>query len=812
MSSSKNKILNDELIILIKNTLRICDGVRQERKKTDGAPITIKARNCSETVVYTGKECNFAEKLLNYIFFAAHNKESDFEIRSFVDAQSSSTTISLKVEQGGLRAEFTEDCPNFGEIKAILPQLFVANQLQLQFIEKINKLESLMQSFEVLKPFVEREQIAEYWLSYVDVLVFLLNNEEFIAEPLGKKKILKPLLNFCDVEKLSSGSTNAVCISLFSPISLYLLLIIYDKLEEYLELEIQDNEADFELIYHEIFVKQVLHAFRWFLADENQNMYHAALTPFVEKRSSAYNLLIPVHKLDSYNSYEGIRELRLAEKIIFELDNWELLENEEALEGVCYKVAIFGDLQKQPVCELGDYLTKIIENGIALKEQSKLQTISIRLQLDVYTKTQYSKNEDCSGSSGKYSYQFYRLDEVLKNRKQLDEVFDTHHLMFLLDNIDLYNKMSVEEYYNPEFYKQRLKYFDYRNCLESIKKQHSISYNGMFKELHETLTAYLYSGKWGRFKKTANNNLLRYLESKVCESKSRKAIYVYVSDLEAFYDVYCNDTYYVRKEQYNDKEIGIIRYSTRKEEILKNNLNSQYILSFNMWQFVKHIVIEERHSFLKSLLPGLMEKADLKQIHIGIQYDKWRERLIFDYCLEKEELITPQVVNAVERFVCKTLIPIFNETDACLYSEYIHKSVCSFLYGNVANVEDMLFLHLYKNHRDLIGRAEYTKTHNPDMVRNSINKKFKYSFKRFYEMAMQTYDISASEYIGQYRAVEMIRRSDELQKAWRDASGSMHLLQNTKEGVFKQILDACENLQYTKSYLYNRCNEELKKG
>lgn len=799
---SQEKTYNDELIKLIENILSICDGIREVRGRTK-ENISIKARGCKEEILYNGQEHGFAEELLNYVLFACQDSCFEYDITCLSKDTHGNVvkTVEMKYQSHGLKFSSMNGMPNFAKIKLAVSQLFIEDELKNEFQSKLNAYEDMIRFYQENNRFLERTEIKKCLLTYIDILTFMLKHEELL-EDIGKKEVLMPLLNFCDVD-IFNEEINSIGLSLYSPISLYLLLSIYCRIDEYLLYEISDNEESFKVIFHEIFAKKVLHAYRWFLAGEN-NLYHAALSTFVEFPSDECNLLVPVHRLEDYDSYEGVRELRLAEKVLFELDTYRNQNKEK----IVYRVAILGDLQRQRVEELGSYLEKLIKNNISGHAFS-----DIKFHFDIYTKTRYEDNQK-QDDKGIYSYDFKSLSKILKSKEQVDALFANHQLIFLLDNLDLYGKIFVEEYFNPEFYKQRLKYYNYDKVLDEIENCKDIECRGVFIELYESMSAYVYSGKWGRFKKIANNSLLQYLESKVYNEQDKKAVYVYVSDLEAFHELYCNDKYFVRKEQYANKQIGIIRYSAEEEKILTNTKDDVNVLVFDMWQFVKHIAIDKREFFLNKLLGNSSYIADLKQIYIGIHYNKWRQKLVLDYYLDGIKDEDGKIGRNVNEFICKTIIPLLNKRYGDMYDGYIHQSICSFLYSDAKNVEDMLFIHLLKNHYELIGEAEITSCHEPEQVWCNVSRKFKYSFKRFYEMLLESYDISAIEYIGQYQTIDMIEKSLDLKNALSEQGDKKTMLVDRAAGraLFEQIVEACEKINYTESYIYDRSKQEMQKG
>ncbi|URW85089.1 hypothetical protein M5E86_14495 [Blautia wexlerae] len=87
-----------------------------------------------------------------------------------------------------------------------------------------------------------------------------------------------------------------------------------------------------------------------------------------------------------------------------------------------------------------------------------------------------------------------------------------------------------------------------------------------FDELYNIAVTYGNFGKFGKIYKEAYDTLLGAFEQRCSDEK---VIYAYISDLDAFSQVYFNQEQYVRLEQYRDKEMGIIRFSKRKEKSVK---------------------------------------------------------------------------------------------------------------------------------------------------------------------------------------------------------------------------------------------------
>lgn len=322
-----------------------------------------------------------------------------------------------------------------------------------------------------------------------------------------------------------------------------------------------------------------------------------------------------------------------------------------------------------------------------------------------------------------------------------------------------------------------------------------------FDELYNIAVTYGNFGKFGKIYKEAYDTLLGAFEQRCSDEK---VIYAYISDLDAFSQVYFNQEQYVRLEQYRDKEMGIIRFSKRKENLLKNS-SSQKMIVFNLWQFVKHIAIHERMNFEEYFIyPSYRSKILLDQILIGIDYSLWIEEVVFSYTLDSKIDINKAIYcERLEQFINNVIIPKFDSMSEISYESYYRKIFISFLYGDAKNVEDLLFLHIYQWHKIILGKSKLRERYTDekqDLIDNK-NVEFKFSTKRFYQIAMKRFDSTFNNEYDRLNAYGTLRRESNM------------LFYDYKKDDIKMILSnikkACEAITYDRTILYRQCQEYL---
>ena len=613
---------------------------------------------------------------------------------------------------------------------------------------------------------------------------FFMSHESFL-EMEKKERVLCELLNigsYYDGEKYKT--------TIYAPRSLLVLPSIYKNLSLYLKRTEQDEMLT--KCNHSIFLAKLHQANRWYtLAVEKRKLclYHVALPAYQTEQNT--DMFLEMRNIKTYDSYEGVGELRLADKILYELE----YRDKNQLDIGNIRISIFGEVNYNPLLELIDYLNKVINIKYPYMKAK------YKLSFDIYTRKIDELEENKRISEYKNCVlKFYKKDEKqFSIRKKIDKLIDDSDIIFLLDNSGIYNAVTYEAFDDGGEYYKNLQMLPDQISIDEDREDFKIDKN--FDELYNIAVTYGNFGKFGKIYKEAYDTLLGAFEQRCSDEK---VIYAYISDLDAFSQVYFNQEQYVRLEQYRDKEMGIIRFSKRKENLLKNS-SSQKMIVFNLWQFVKHIAIHERMNFEEYFIyPSYRSKILLDQILIGIDYSLWIEEVVFSYTLDSKIDINKAIYcERLEQFINNVIIPKFDSMSEISYESYYRKIFISFLYGDAKNVEDLLFLHIYQWHKIILGKSKLRERYTDekqDLIDNK-NVEFKFSTKRFYQIAMKRFDSTFNNEYDRLNAYGTLRRESNM------------LFYDYKKDDIKMILSnikkACEAITYDRTILYRQCQEYL---
>ena len=611
---------------------------------------------------------------------------------------------------------------------------------------------------------------------------FFMSHESFL-EMEKKERVLCELLNigsYYDGEKYKT--------TIYAPRSLLVLPSIYKNLSLYLK----RTDEMLTKCNHSIFLAKLHQANRWYtLAVEKRKLclYHVALPAYQTEQNT--DMFLEMRNIKTYDSYEGVGELRLADKILYELE----YRDKNQLDIGNIRISIFGEVNYNPLLELIDYLNKVINIKYPYMKAK------YKLSFDIYTRKIDELEENKRISEYKNCVlKFYKKDEKqFSIRKKIDKLIDDSDIIFLLDNSGIYNAVTYEAFDDGGEYYKNLQMLPDQISIDEDREDFKIDKN--FDELYNIAVTYGNFGKFGKIYKEAYDTLLGAFEQRCSDEK---VIYAYISDLDAFSQVYFNQEQYVRLEQYRDKEMGIIRFSKRKENLLKNS-SSQKMIVFNLWQFVKHIAIHERMNFEEYFIyPSYRSKILLDQILIGIDYSLWIEEVVFSYTLDSKIDINKAIYcERLEQFINNVIIPKFDSMSEISYESYYRKIFISFLYGDAKNVEDLLFLHIYQWHKIILGKSKLRERYTDekqDLIDNK-NVEFKFSTKRFYQIAMKRFDSTFNNEYDRLNAYGTLRRESNM------------LFYDYKKDDIKMILSnikkACEAITYDRTILYRQCQEYL---
>ena len=580
--------------------------------------------------------------------------------------------------------------------------------------------------------------------------------------------------------------------TIYSPRSMIVLPDIYRNLAYYLSITESDNIL--EKCNHSIFLSKIHQSNRWYSVISKDQLYHVALPAYQIKQNT--DMFLQMRNIKEYDSYEGVGELRLADKLLYELKY--RYESKMSIDGI--RVSIFGEVNFNPMIELVGYINKAV-NIKYTKIRGKYSFL-----FKIYTrKKEAIKEEQRKILYKKCELEFCEIDkDQFKNIEKLKALVNDSDMIFLLDNSGIYDNLTYRNYedkYNCfEEFQMLTNHVDVKN------KRANFEIDKNFDELYNVAVTYSNFEKIGKIYKKASEGLLKQLQKEIGTLNDEKIIYAYISDLAAFSEVYCNRQEYVRLEQYRDKYIGIIRLSRRNKLPLEINSKSKMIV-FNLWQFVKHIAIQERRFFEDYFIqPSYKGKVLLDQILIGIDYSLWLDELVFSYTLDSKTNINKVLYcERIEQFINNIMIPKFDSENDDIYEDYYRKAFVSFLYGDAKSVEDMLFIHIYQWHKVILGKSRLEKNNvsrREEILRNK-NVNYIFSTKRFYQITMENFDSTFHNEFDRLKAYGTLRRDVNL-------FANANEKEETRIMVFN-IQRACENITYDKSILYRQCTDYLLK-
>ena len=794
MGIVKNNIeqyLGSGMNMFFENVLGLFDTIKNEYDNMSTRKIQLKCEKKPNAIIKIDTDTPNIAAILNYM--VEYYREPYQILKECKGETIFLTTFTWKYAPSGKLNFGLEGLSVNSGIAKIKRYLDKAIVIKLNDIDSMKKLLTTFLSAES-KIISEAQTMNCYFPDVKDIkkctdlfyksIKFFMSHESFL-EMEKKERVLCELLNigsYYDGEKYKT--------TIYAPRSLLVLPSIYKNLSLYLKRTEQDEMLT--KCNHSIFLAKLHQANRWYtLAVEKRKLclYHVALPAYQTEQNT--DMFLEMRNIKTYDSYEGVGELRLADKILYELE----YRDKNQLDIGNIRISIFGEVNYNPLLELIDYLIKVINIKYPYMKAK------YKLSFDIYTRKIDELEENKRISEYKNCVlKFYKKDEKqFSIRKKIDKLIDDSDIIFLLDNSGIYNAVTYEAFDDGGEYYKNLQMLPDQISIDEDREDFKIDKN--FDELYNIAVTYGNFGKFGKIYKEAYDTLLGAFEQRCSDEK---VIYAYISDLDAFSQVYFNQEQYVRLEQYRDKEMGIIRFSKRKENLLKNS-SSQKMIVFNLWQFVKHIAIHERMNFEEYFIyPSYRSKILLDQILIGIDYSLWIEEVVFSYTLDSKIDINKAIYcERLEQFINNVIIPKFDSMSEISYESYYRKIFISFLYGDAKNVEDLLFLHIYQWHKIILGKSKLRERYTDekqDLIDNK-NVEFKFSTKRFYQIAMKRFDSTFNNEYDRLNAYGTLRRESNM------------LFYDYKKDDIKMILSnikkACEAITYDRTILYRQCQEYL---
>lgn len=687
------------------------------------------------------------------------------------------------------RLQFQEYLPLenafFHEAYDLLDDMFLEDGIKQQLQDQILRTEvaraKLLASVNPQEPFPEEENINSYLEAYYCLLRSCFAQIDTLSDSWADtRRFIQCILNVDMV--LGSEDAHA---SLYAPAVLDGIFHLYKSIDEYRRCVADVKSCQIRQNYQEVLVSKILRYFRWIVICDGEMMQAAIPASLTETDSDRFkrakwSLNVPVRSLQSYNSFEGIGELRLLDKVLYEID---CRKNEKRL-GNEFHITLVGDVQSEPM-KLLCRLTRL-----SLEQQSDLpESLRITFRVLTYHRDARGSSAD-GGTDNKLSvdYHFERYDRHLANMKKLNEIIDSSDLLFVLDSCDLYRQISVNNGNENHLMRQRIARDDYRmNCLSSGNEEKMIRKSN-FTDLIQMLYVFSYTGETGKLYKRLNRTILSHLWKRGSEEyENGRSIYVYISDLDAFKAVDYDERQLIRIERYNEKEIAILRMSDYEEKPLPvGRPEEERMIVFTLWQLIKHTAARNIKGFMQFF--DFNDDKDiliLRNTMIGVDYSDWPNTLEFYY--ELPDVKRADFETKVRSCLEEQVVPFFKRHTSDMFYEYFVKSFSSFLYSDAKNVDDMLFLYLFTNQHDslrqarLAGRRVDLKRFRP--------KQCKYSQKQYYLEVMDDYDTSSEMFAFKYWKLEHLEKADP----------------DLRKKIFKNIKGSCERNSYTESYLYEKC-------
>lgn len=826
--ASDGRYRNDAMMAFFGELLRFYQEIRTVVKETGNTNISIQIEGKEYLSCDIGKGA-VSEQLVQVFFLFYNERDEVSELcilpKEFSNRQNEEQHKKI-YEKRPIIAGFQiagvdpGDVSDQERIRTIIDELgsmFIDERVCENLQEKFRKLKFYYDNLDSSIPW-DKSQKMEILEIYYEILTYFICEDELMEIEGMIEKVLIPTLNLGMIRTVAGPKAGMAM-----PVIMHAMNLVYDKLDEFLLLETGAEKEMESRLYHEIFLAKLHQMFRFYLVQEkNQesgvneenrkvenaadSLYQAAL-PASRKEFDGSALGVPVRSMSTYNSFQGIGELRLADKILYEaIRRAESRKAEQRTSGFQYNITVFGDVREAAMKELFEYIEKQIKIKL---EYDKMR--EMKIQCNVYTlRSESERSFDCPGYGVLHHCEFRKYQGELLNSKRLGDILEHTDLLFVLDSCDLY-RTEVEEVEDMITFRQRMSFGGYtKNLKQDITED--LVLEGRIVELYHALTMFAWENQFGFLRKKAKEEIVKFIRRKI-ESKEEKAAYIYISDIGAFQGMQCIKENIVRIETYNQKEIGIIRFTKRDSQGLPEFFCPQniekdqrkHMLVFNMWQVVKHIVLNQRKNFEAMFLKEA-EKNMLDQIYLALDYSNWKTGVEISYYYKEKDSFFRE---KIEQFAFFVLRKAFGTREKDIYQKYLKKVMISILYGAAKSTEDLLFVHMLKDREKLVGEfcwrgmMEEGKDNYYPEIELYYNQNCKYTLKKNYWDLMRKFDCMDLNIIDKYTVFETIRKTSGKGGAERDSVVSQFL---------EEILRVCMDIGYDDSMLYHNCLKLRKKN
>lgn len=796
----------DEVIAFFCCLLKFFSAVR---KCSHEARMIIVKVNEKEYGSIDKTEFYISEKLTD-IFFKLQEKKAR---NITVNGQTCQVT-NLFGEVGGKKFQINNQVENeIQQLKAMkdfLSRAFIEPDLE---IEIQNKLDCIINFYDDNRGdrLWYRNQIEQFLDMYYDALCYLIQKNEILEIEGVRKKIVKPILSL-GIESTEQSEKKVLYAKMTSPMVLSAMKLVYERLDEFLDLKCSELEEE---IYQEIFLAKIHQIFRFNVtSEESDELYYAALPAYTDDEE--YDLRIPVRSIKTYDSYQGIRELRLGDKILYELKQRFQLRFERDLSHKVYEwndpfgIVLIGEIAAKPLKEMilyvERYRTAIFEKESKKNLRTEKEISScLKLRYTIITNKEKPSNEVIKtlfNEGGKTLYTVEWKEKLnLVTTESLQSIMEKNDLIFLLDSCQLYNT-KIQPIDDLIVFKQKFLLEKYTQYFARTKFK-DLVLQCKYADLYNALITYSIFGELGYLKKYAREDVIKFIKRNMTNMvEEQKTVYIYISDIDAFRALKCVQEHIVRIEKYNQKKIGIIRFADWDNTALPVHFETEkcnhHIIVFTLWQFAKHCMINKR-DVLASYIFDEEDEWRLKDSYIGIDYSDWQNKIKVIYWFECEEQENERINEKMRSFIDEIVIKSLISKEKNMYNRYMNQIFMSILYGNSKSIEDLIFLNILKKHSEKV--IKVTVEPSETNLVSYFDWNCKYSYKKVFWEVIEAFDLLQSDSLEQYKVLNEIRSNQQYAKA--------ESTQNSTKDLFDKIKQACESIHYTDSGLYENCMQNI---
>lgn len=712
--------------------------------------------------------------------------------------------------------------PSFDELFPI-PQLmgevrdsFLAPPMIRQLTELMGRLETAVKRLydlscqtDTMTEGTMEDAISDALMAYYALFRSVLKEADSILGDLNLQKdphsqegrgyvFLRTLLNLgCSFRDVDSHVVGIV--TPFAPRYLSAILETGELLAE-LDYQGADERLWAEVEILNTFVSRFL---RWFLVSPDGTLCHAAVRPVTSFPQEWEDICVLIRPVTDYSSFEGISELRLFEKVKYELE-WRAEERriEEPL-----RILIAGDIDADQIVKFGRMLESWLKSW---RESRSMDYWEPQITFSLFTDN-CSFTSQTADSWEEYvqplrwlRMAYYPMTNLFESPNSLERQVEKVDLLFFLDCRQLYEDFYVVNCSNLSAFFQQTVDLNLTVVHQSASG-HVLSPNNPFFQIQNLLLGKLYGkGEAALLKKRVSTTWLNRIEP-LLKPKNKMA-YFYYSDLDAAQDLYWREDCFVRVEDYAGKCMAILRYGQREGTTLDMAKGKKdKMIVFNLWQFIKHCNLHRVDHLINYF--GLNSRLEsdsvesiylLSEILIGVNYADWPKtlRLTYSYPLDKAPFQGEYFAGQLRTYMEMIIHPCFQRESTSIYYAYLRKCIASFLFSDARSVDDVLFVHIFKRHFTLLREVSLEREEDYGKLDLLRPRKTSYSGKRFYQEVMSDYDEPYWYVADQQWKLSLMETSGQLLPCQ----------------VFQDIKTACEKNQYAGSDLYRNCTRWLKEN